>query len=125
MRTVKGVLLFDGFCVLCSGFVRRLIKKYDASLQLVPMQSPDGQKWLTRYGLDAEPDEVILLLDQRVLKGVRAVLFLMEQAGGWWKFLGNVASLFPDALLNWLYRRIANNRFLLFGKRSSCYNPRP
>ncbi|GAO31103.1 hypothetical protein JCM15548_13439 [Geofilum rubicundum JCM 15548] len=118
-------MLFDGFCVLCSGFVRRLIKRFDDRLQVVPMQSPEGQNWLRQYGLDAEPNEVILLLEGRVLKGVGAILFLMEQSGGAWKFLGRGASWFPDALLNWMYRRIAHNRFLLFGKRNSCYRPRP
>lgn len=123
MKSVKGILLFDGFCVLCSGFVRHLIRKFDASLQVIPMQSAKGQGWLDAYGLDAEPDEVILLIDGRSKKGVAAILFLMQQGGGWWRLAGKFASWWPNAWLDWLYRRIANNRYLWFGKRTTCFNP--
>lgn len=123
MGSINGVLLFDGYCVLCSAFVRRLIKKLDAQLQVLAMQTPEGLDWLNRFGLEAEPDEVILLIDHNALKGVDAVLFLMQKAGGWWKFFGKVASWWPHALLTWLYRRLANNRYFLFGKRTTCYRP--
>jgi predicted DCC family thiol-disulfide oxidoreductase YuxK len=121
MQSVTGILLFDGFCVLCSGFVRSLIKKFDTNLHVLAMQSPEGLDWLSRYNLNAEPDEVILLIDNSVLKGVEAVLFLMRHAGGWCSIMGKLASWCPSALLEWLYRRIANNRYLLFGKRMTCY----
>ncbi|MCA1744639.1 MAG: DUF393 domain-containing protein [Bacteroidales bacterium] len=124
MKSVTGILLFDGFCVLCSGFVRHLIKRFDASLQVIPMQSAEGQVWLMRYSLEAEPNEVILLVEPKPLKGVGAILFLMQQAGGWWKLAGKVGSWWPDTLLDWLYRRVANNRYLWFGKRTTCYNPK-
>jgi predicted DCC family thiol-disulfide oxidoreductase YuxK len=123
MKSITGILLFDGFCVLCSGFVRQLMKKFDASLQVIPMQSTQGRVWLRQYGLEAETDEVILLVDNRPLKGVTAILFLMQHAGGWWKLAGKVSACLPDALLAWFYRRIANNRYLWFGKRTTCYRP--
>ena len=123
MKLVKGILLFDGFCVLCSGFVRHLIKKFDANLQVLAMQSPEGLDWLRQYGLEAETDEVVLLIDNSALKGMTAILFLLRHAGGWWKLLGNAASCFPDAHLDWVYRRIAKNRYVLFGKRATCYRP--
>ncbi len=123
MRQITGILLFDGFCVLCSGFVRHLIRKFDTNLQVIPMQSDEGRVWLKEYGLEAEMDEVILLIDSKALKGVAAILFLMQQAGGWWKLAGKAASLFPDTLLVWIYRRIAANRYVWFGKRTSCYRP--
>ena len=124
MRSLSGILLFDGFCVLCSGFVRHLIKKFDDKLQVIPMQSTDGLEWLSRHSLEAEPDEVILLIDNTSLKGVVAVLFLMRHAGGGWKLVGKAVSWLPKALLSWLYRRIANDRYFLFGKRATCYRPR-
>ena len=123
MRSLSGVLLFDGYCILCSGFVRYLVRKFDNSLQVIAMQSSEGLYWLNKYQLEAEPDEVILLFGKGVKKGVAVILFLMQHAGGIWKILGRVASLFPNAFLFWLYRRIANNRYLVFGKRTTCYSP--
>jgi len=88
------------------------------------MQSSKGLEYLKKYSIYAEPDEVILVHENSVFKGVRAILFLMKHGGFPWSFLEKTVSFFPETLLVWLYRRVADNRYFIFGKRKMCYRPR-
>lgn len=115
------VLLFDGFCILCSGFAQRLIKRLGNTVLVIPMQSEAGQELLKKYQQADLPNEVIFISDNQLIKGVKAVLTLMEMSGGMWKLTSRFLSIFPIKLLEWFYRKIARNRFVWFGRRTSCY----
>lgn len=115
------VLLFDGFCILCSGFARRLIKRVGKQVSVIPMQSETGQKILENHHQSNLPNEVIFISDNQLIKGVKAVLKLMEMSGGVWKLTSKFLRLLPLKVLEWFYRKIARNRFIWFGRRDSCY----
>ena len=115
------ILLFDGFCILCSGFASRLIKRLGKELSVIPMQSKTGQELLKEYHQTNLPNEVILICNNQLIKGVKAVLVLTEMSGGMWKLTSKFLRLFPLKLLEWFYRKIARNRFVWFGRRNSCY----
>ncbi len=115
------VLLFDGFCILCSGFARRLIKRVGKQVSVIPMQSETGQELLKNHHQSNLPNEVIFISDNQLIKGVKAVLKLMEMSGGVWKLTSKFLRLLPLKVLEWFYRKIARNRFIWFGRRDSCY----
>ncbi len=115
------VLLFDGFCILCSGFARRLIKRVGKQVAVIPMQSETGQKLLKKHHQSDLPNEVIFISDNQLIKGVKALLALMKMSGGTWKIVGFILRIFPLKILEWFYRKIARNRFIWFGRRNSCY----
>ncbi|HLW07446.1 MAG TPA: DCC1-like thiol-disulfide oxidoreductase family protein [Marinilabiliaceae bacterium] len=117
----SSVLLFDGFCILCSGFARRLINRLGKQISVIPMQSEIGQKILENHHQSNLPNEVIFISDNQLIKGVKAVLILMEMSGGVRKLASKFLRLFPLKLLEWFYRQIARNRFIWFGRRDSCY----
>ena len=50
-----GLVLFDGVCVLCSGWVRFLLERdSDAIFRFTPIQSPYGRALAQRLGIDPE-----------------------------------------------------------------------
>ncbi len=64
------IVLFDGFCVLCSGFARWLKRQYEGKVQLKAMQSDEGQELLKKYGYPADdPDEVVVIDGQTSMSG--------------------------------------------------------
>lgn len=122
MELKKDILLFDGFCVMCSYFVRKVIARYGSSLELVPLQSPKGQAVLTEFGLpDKMPEEVLLIKNRYVYKGAEAVVQLALKGSGIWRFAGLVGQRMPGWFTRWAYRLIAANRYRWFGRRQSCY----
>ena len=49
---------------------------------------------------------------------------LARALGGWWR-LCTVARLIPRPLRDWVYGRVADNRYRLMGKAASCQMPDP
>jgi hypothetical protein len=59
----KALVVFDGVCVLCSGFVRFILKRDRShAFRLTTAQSPLGQALFRHYGLDTETFETNLVL---------------------------------------------------------------
>lgn len=114
-------LLFDGFCVLCTSFAQRLIKRLGNTISVLPMQSEKGEKLLQINQLATLPNEVIFIYNNQLYKGVSAILILMEMSGGYYRTIQKILNLFPNKLLEWMYRIVARNRYSWFGKRDSCY----
>ena len=55
--------MFDGVCVLCSGFARFILKRdRDFAFRFTTAQSPLGQALFRHYGLDTETFETNLVL---------------------------------------------------------------
>ncbi len=122
MALTNGILLFDGFCVLCSFFARKLLVNYGQLLQLVPVQSDKGVQILKSYGLPLEmPDEVLLVCDSGIYKGYEAIVFIMRNGTFWWRTTGTLLNWLPKRILSWLYQHVARNRYIWFGKRQKCY----
>jgi predicted DCC family thiol-disulfide oxidoreductase YuxK len=122
MKEISGILLFDGFCVLCSYFVRKLVNRFGDSLELIPVQSEKGASVLKANGLPTEmPDEVILITDSKIFSGVKAIIYLMRNGGGWWRIAGAMLEWLPIKVSDWFYAAVARNRYVWFGKRNTCY----
>lgn len=120
------VILFDGVCKLCSAWAKFLIK-YDKQrvFKLATVQSPEGQAILKFYGLSTETFETMAFVDGEALY-VQSSAFLkvMKLLPFPWP-LFSVFNLMPRRLRDWLYDRIALNRYFLFGKHDTCLMPAP
>jgi predicted DCC family thiol-disulfide oxidoreductase YuxK len=115
------IILFDGYCVLCSAFARWLKKKLGAEAALKAMQSSEGRKLLEKNGFSPETiDEVIVILPGTILTGPEAIVFILTKARGFWSAMARVVKWMPPSLIRWLYRVIAKNRYNWFGKRQNC-----
>jgi predicted DCC family thiol-disulfide oxidoreductase YuxK len=117
----KGVIVFDGVCVLCSGWARFVLKRDTAfAFRLTTAQSPLGQALFRHYGLDTEMFETnLVLIDGRAYAKLDTVVEVGRRLGGIWR-LASVLRLLPKPVADWIYDRIATNRYRLFGRTDSC-----
>jgi predicted DCC family thiol-disulfide oxidoreductase YuxK len=122
----KALIVFDGVCVLCSAFARFLLKRdRHFRFRFATAQSPLGQALFRHYGLDADTFETNLLVaDGRAWGKLDTVAVAGKRLGGVWRACG-VLRLIPRAIADWLYDRVAWNRYALFGRTEHCMMPPP
>jgi predicted DCC family thiol-disulfide oxidoreductase YuxK len=122
----RPVIVFDGHCVLCSGWARFILKRDRAKrFRLLPAQSPTGRALYLHYRLDPEDYETnILLADGVAWFKSESVIRTAQGLGFPWSLVAALR-LLP---FNWrerLYGLLARNRFRLFGRRDTCMLPVP
>lgn len=120
------LVVFDGVCVLCNGFVR-FVHRHDRAGQFrfATAQSPVGQLIFTSVGLTPDAMETVLVRYRgRVLQKSDAILATVAAFGGPWRGVAAFRVL-PRPLRDWAYDRIARNRYRLFGRLDSCALPPP
>lgn len=121
LLTIFMIVLFDGFCVLCSGFARWLHRQFGDSVRLIAMQSGEGQNLLAEHDMSRQQlDEVIVLQGGEAKHGASAILYILQQTGRFGKFVSSFLKLFPSSWIKWGYRVIAKNRYQWFGKKGTC-----
>lgn len=120
----KPLLLFDGVCVMCSGFAQ-WVARHDktAVIRFTAAQSNLGTALCRHYGLDpADPETNLLLIDGRALGKLDAYVALMRLIGPPWSIFAILSAL-PQAASDWIYDRLASNRYRIFGRRDVCIVP--
>lgn len=122
----KPFIVFDGICHLCTGFVHFVIRRDRATLfQFLPAQSPRGEALYARLGLKkGDWDSNLLVIEGRVYTELDAFIEISRRFGGLWRLM-RVLYVIPRPIRDWLYMRIARNRYRWFGKRDVCYMPTP
>ncbi|WP_455826749.1 thiol-disulfide oxidoreductase DCC family protein [Pseudomonas graminis] len=126
LKPGETVVLFDGECKLCNGWVR-FIMRHDRQrrLKLAAVQSPEGQALLAWAGLPLDQfDTLAVIRDQQYWVRSDAVFEIIAQLPGAWRGLLLLRGI-PRGLRDWAYDRIARNRYRLFGKYDSCLLPDP
>jgi predicted DCC family thiol-disulfide oxidoreductase YuxK len=120
------VVLFDGVCNLCSGAVQFFIKiDKNKTLKFSSLQGIFGQETLVKNNLNQEHfDSFIFLKNDKLYTKSDAALEIIKTIGGFWKAL-YVFKILPRPFRNWIYNRVAQNRYRWFGKKESCWLPTP
>ncbi len=115
------IAFMDGDCALCA-FGARMIDRLDRSddIRICPVSTPLGRAMLAHYGLaSGDPESWLYLEDGRVWCDFEAMARVGLRSGGWGRLLGLLLAI-PRPLRDWLYARIARNRYALFGRRDLC-----
>ena len=123
----RPLYFFDGYCVLCSGFVAFcLARDSEGQLKFASAQSALGSRVLEALGLpDSTLQRTILLLDgDSVYMRSAAVLRALRYLRGPVRWLRPLL-LVPALLRDPIYDLIARNRYRWFGRRPSCFVPTP
>ena len=122
----KALVVFDGVCVLCSHFAQFILARdRDFAFRLTTAQSPLGQALFRHYGLDTETfDTNLVLIDGRAYGKLDTLAAVGARLGGGWRAL-SVLRIIPRPAGDWLYDRIARNRYRLFGRHDRCMIPEP
>jgi predicted DCC family thiol-disulfide oxidoreductase YuxK len=130
-----AVIVFDGVCVLCNGWVRFLLR-HDRRrrYRFAAMQGEAGRALLAGHGLDPDDPVSFLLIEYdlghdraappRVSTDTTAIRRVLAGLGGFWR-VAHLAALLPAFVRDPLYRRVARNRYRLFGRHDACMVPSP
>jgi predicted DCC family thiol-disulfide oxidoreductase YuxK len=118
------VILFDAVCKLCNGWARFLIRfDRDKRFKLATVQSPEGQAILAFYGMPTHEFETMLLVEgPRAFTKSTAFIRVVARLPFPWP-LAAAAWVVPAFIRNWLYDRIARNRYAIFGRYDTCVIP--
>ncbi len=118
------ITVMDGECALCS-FGARMIARFDrkAQFRICPGQTALGTALLAHYGLKPDdPESWLLIMDGRAYGSLDAIIRVGQTVGGVGHVL-RVLRILPRGLQDWIYRRIARNRYAMFGRGDMCAVP--
>lgn len=126
LPTAAPLIVYDDVCVLCSRFVRWVVRHdREAVFRFTSAQGVLGEALYRDIALDpARLETVLLVVDGRVLGKAAAVAETGRRLGGIWRMLGALDVL-PPGISDAAYDLVARNRYRLFGRRETCWLPPP
>ena len=120
-----GLILFDGVCVLCSRWVAFVLARDEGRrFRFVTVQSAAGRSLALELGIDPDDPQTnaVVLGGMASFKSDAALAVAPHLRGfAWTRWL----TALPKRPLDWLYDRIARNRYRLFGRHDACPIPDP
>lgn len=126
-----AVIVFDGVCVLCNGWVGFLLRHDRAGrYRFAAMQSDAGRALLATHGLDPDDPASFLLIEHDVAATPRvstdsdAIRRVLAGMGGTW-WVAHLIALVPRRLRDLAYRAVARHRYRWFGRHEACLLPSP
>lgn len=114
----SNLIVFDGICFLCSSFARFIAHRdKNTGFRFVDAHSDTGRAIYQKYGLDPDKMETnIVVLKGTAYTKMASFTAAMSSLGWPWRAL-SILNVMPKKLSDWIYDRIAQNRYRL-GRRS-------
>ena len=144
-----NLVLFDGECNLCDGFVQFLIRQdHRQVLRFGPLQSENAKKYITEFTTLARSGQtksqmpqndqmpqtgqmpqagkltsmIYIRNDDRFYTKSTAALRILQDLGGLWRLTGLIW-IIPRPVRDAIYDWVGRNRYRWFGKKTSCMVP--
>jgi predicted DCC family thiol-disulfide oxidoreductase YuxK len=123
---VHDVILFDGVCNLCNGFINFVIDHDpDAYYRFAPLQWAQAESLLDECAFESPDLDSIVLLEKGVCYSKSsAVLRILGHLKSPLRYLKYVRFL-PAWMRDPFYDLVARNRYRWFGRRETCRMPTP
>ena len=124
MSNKRSIILYDGFCMLCSWSLQFVVKRDLKSLfAYLPLQSGRAAAILAKYSIDKQHfDSLVYLEGEKIYLRSTAILRILLKLGRGWQFLYFLI-IIPRPLRDFIYNVIARYRYRWFGRRKSCLIP--
>lgn len=120
------IVVFDGQCLLCNGWVRFLLRHDQRGVfRFAAIQGRTGQALLQQAGLQVEGLQTLLLVDGTTSWQHTGAIFRILHHLGWPWRAAWVGWLVPALLRDALYRWVARHRYRIFGRSETCMVPPP
>ncbi|MEP6677546.1 MAG: thiol-disulfide oxidoreductase DCC family protein [Ferruginibacter sp.] len=119
------IILFDGVCNYCNSMVNLVIRRDKKDrFRFAALQSSTGSYIRHKYKVPETIDSFIYIENDKVYLFSTAALKVSMQLGGLWPLLA-VFFIVPRFIRDRIYKWVAANRYIWFGKRDSCMVPTP
>ncbi len=119
---MQRIIFFDGVCNLCDSAVSKVFKiDKNHKFLFASLQSETAQKHLKKQ--DFEKDSIVYFEAGKSFYFSDAVIEILKVLGGGYLILASVIGLFPKAFRDFIYRKVAANRYRIFGKKAECRLP--
>jgi predicted DCC family thiol-disulfide oxidoreductase YuxK len=117
------VLLYDGYCALCNGWVKFLLR-FDrhGTLRFAALTGDTGRQLVAEHPDLAGIDSLVLVSGDRVSVRSAAVLQILAYLGWPWRAAG-IFRIVPREIRDSLYDVVAYWRYRLFGRYEACPLP--
>lgn len=122
----QSLIMFDGVCNLCNGFVNFIIvRDRENKFQFGSLQSPVVAGILKQHHYStSDLSTVVLLENNKLYYQSTAVLKIARKLGGGWALLYGFI-IIPRPIRDFIYNLVAKNRYKLFGRQDACMIPTP
>jgi len=114
------ILIFDGVCTLCNGWVDFIIQRNE-NINFCAGQSPEGEALLKKHNIK-DFESVVLLEEGIVFLKSSAILRIFKKLSAFWPLL-YLLIIIPPFFRDRIYDLIARHRYRWFGKRKECRMP--
>lgn len=123
---MASLVLFDGACNLCNGFVQFVVARDPGGrFQFGALQSASARRVLELHDTPAPlPDAIVLVDDGQLFTRSTAALRIARRLTFPWP-LAYAFIAVPRPLRDWIYDLVARHRYRWFGKRDHCMVPTP
>ena len=116
--TTRRLILFDGQCRLCLGFVSIVVGRDSSDLfRFAPLQSKLGQEVLRSHNVPQDIDSVVLLREDQVFTHSDAALEVLGELDGIISGLWAL-TVIPQSIRDLGYYMVAKSRYMLLGQTS-------
>lgn len=122
----RSIVLFDGVCNLCNGFVNFLIDRdHQDRFRFGSLQSDNVRELLLPFHYSSQEISTVVLIQDNVLyTQSTAVLRICRLLPGAWPLLYGFI-IIPRPLRDFIYNLVAKNRYKIFGRQDTCRIPTP
>jgi predicted DCC family thiol-disulfide oxidoreductase YuxK len=121
----KHIILFDGVCNLCSGFMQFVYKRDKNGIfkfaWLQDKKSVEILEWLNLSKDDL--NTIVLIEEEKAYFKSTAFLRIIRLLTFPWPLLG-IGYVIPRIIRDVIYDFVAKNRYKWFGKKENCLIPR-
>jgi predicted DCC family thiol-disulfide oxidoreductase YuxK len=119
-----AVVLFDGVCNLCNGFVQFVLPRDpEGKYRFASLQSDVGRELLAEHDLPTdELESIVLIEDGEAYVKSAAVIRIATGLGGAYRLLAPFRFV-PRAVRDRVYDFVADNRYRWFGRKDRCMMP--
>ena len=120
--TNKNIILFDGHCNFCDGFIQFILKnesKYSSNLYFCALDTELGKEIRGKRLIDVPEKDSIYYIDSRgnIFFESAAIFKIINHLKIPYKIL-LIFKFFPKFLKDYFYRLFAKNRYKIFEKKT-------
>eukprot|EP00750_Incisomonas_marina_P016565 INCI19180.1.p1 GENE.INCI19180.1~~INCI19180.1.p1 ORF type:complete len:166 (+),score=22.94 INCI19180.1:151-648(+) len=121
--TQRTILLYDGVCNLCDGVVH-FVADHDPQKNVVMGPIQRHPQLLQDFDAPGDLSTVVVIQDGQVYTHSTAALRILALLEAPY-YLGSAFVVVPPFIRDFVYNRVAANRYLIFGKSDTCRAPDP